>query len=88
MLVRESCGKKNFSRQRRAEKVENGQSERVLCVSGCLMEKDGEKIAQTSAAGIDLVVGTQQLPVFASLLQTFLADRQKTCFYRFNDGGR
>lgn len=77
--VRESAEKKIFGKIGELKKWKMDNPERVLCVSGCLAEKDGEKLLKR-APHIDLVVGTQQLPVFASLLQSFLTDRQKRAF--------
>ena len=77
--VRESAEKKIFGKIGELKKWKMDNPERVLCVSGCLAEKDGGKLLKR-APHIDLVVGTQQLPVFGALLQAFLTDRQKRVF--------
>ena len=74
--VRESAEKKIFGKIGELKKWKSDNPARVLCVSGCLAEKDGEKLLKR-APHIDLVIGTQQIPAFSNLLTAFLENRQR-----------
>lgn len=74
--VRESAEKKIFGKIGELKKWKLDNPARVLCISGCLAEKDGEKILKR-APHVDLVIGTQQIPAFSSLLTAFLDKRER-----------
>ncbi len=74
--VRESAEKKIFGKIGELKKWKLDKPERILCITGCLAEKDGEKLLKR-APHIDLVLGTQQIPAFGSLLREFADNRLK-----------
>ena len=73
--VRESAEKKIAGKigELKAEKKRN--PECVICVAGCMAQKDGEKL-QKKHPQVDLLLGTAYVNDFKQLLLDFLADRK------------
>ena len=73
--VRESAKKKIAGKigELKAEKKRN--PECVICVAGCMAQKDGEKL-QKKHPQVDLLLGTAYVNDFKQLLLDFLADRK------------
>ena len=73
--VRESAEKKIAGKigALKAEKKRN--PECVICVAGCMAQKDGEKL-QKKHPQVDLLLGTAYVNDFKQLLLDFLADRK------------
>ena len=73
--VRESAEKKIAGKigELKAEKKRN--TEWVICVAGCMAQKDGEKL-QKKHPQVDLLLGTAYVNDFKQLLLDFLADRK------------
>ena len=73
--VRESAEKKIAGKigELKAEKKRN--PEGVICVAGCMAQKDGEKL-QKKHPQVDLLLGTAYVNDFKQLLLDFLADRK------------
>ena len=73
--VRESAEKKIAGKigELKAEKKRN--PECVICVAGCMAQKDGEKL-QKKHHQVDLLLGTAYVNDFKQLLLDFLADRK------------
>ena len=73
--VRESAEKKIAGKigELKAEKKRN--PECVICVAGCMAQKDGEKL-QKKHPQVDLLLGTAYVNEFKQLLLDFLADRK------------
>lgn len=73
--VRESAEKKIAGKigELKAEKKRNPQN--VICVAGCMAQKDGEKL-QKKHPQVDLLLGTAYVNDFKQLLLDYLADRK------------
>lgn len=73
--VRESAEKKIAGKigELKAEKKRN--PECVICVAGCMAQKDGEKL-QKKHPQVDLLLGTAYVNDFKQLLLDYLADRK------------
>lgn len=73
--VRESAEKKIAGKIGELKNVKNKNPEVVICVAGCMAQKDGEKLLKKHPQ-VDLLLGTAYVNDFKNILTDYLADRK------------
>lgn len=73
--VRESAEKKIAGKIGELKAVKTKNPDVVICVAGCMAQKDGEKL-QKKHPQVDLLLGTAYVNDFKQVLQDYLADRK------------
>lgn len=73
--VRESAEKKIAGKIGELKNVKTKNPEVVICVAGCMAQKDGEKLLKKHPQ-IDLLLGTAYVNDFKDILTDYLADRK------------
>ncbi|MDO4921364.1 MAG: tRNA (N6-isopentenyl adenosine(37)-C2)-methylthiotransferase MiaB [Phascolarctobacterium sp.] len=73
--VRESAEKKIAGKIGELKAVKTKNSDVVICVAGCMAQKDGEKLIKKHPQ-VDLLLGTAYVNDFKQVLQDYLADRK------------
>lgn len=73
--VRESAEKKIAGKIGELKAVKRKNPDTVICVAGCMAQKDGEKLLKKHPQ-IDLLIGTAYVNDFKQVLLDFLADRK------------
>lgn len=73
--VRESAEKKIAGKIGELKNVKTKNPEVVICVAGCMAQKDGEKLLKKHPQ-IDLLLGTAYVNDFKNILTDYLADRK------------
>lgn len=73
--VRESAEKKIAGKIGELKNVKTKNPEVVICVAGCMAQKDGEKLLKKHSQ-IDLLLGTAYVNDFKNILTDYLADRK------------
>ncbi len=73
--VRESAEKKIAGKIGELKAVKRNNPDTVICVAGCMAQKDGEKLLKKHPQ-IDLLIGTAYVNDFKQVLLDFLADRK------------
>lgn len=73
--VRESAEKKIAGKIGELKNVKNKNPEVVICVAGCMAQKDGEKLLKKHSQ-VDLLLGTAYVNDFKNILTDYLADRK------------
>ena len=72
--VRESAEKKILGKIGEMKAVKAAHPSNVICVTGCMAQKSGEKLLQTYPQ-VDLLIGTSHVNNFRGILESYLADR-------------
>lgn len=73
--VRESAEKKIAGKIGELRNVKTKNPEVVICVAGCMAQKDGEKLLKKHPQ-VDLLLGTAYVNDFKNILTDYLADRK------------
>jgi tRNA-2-methylthio-N6-dimethylallyladenosine synthase len=73
--VRESAEKKIFGKIGELKAIKAADPHKIVCVTGCMAQKDGDKILKTYPQ-VDLIIGTSYVNNFSAILEGFKADRQ------------
>lgn len=73
--VRESAEKKIAGKIGELKNVKTKNPEVVICVAGCMAQKDGEKLLKKHPQ-VDLLLGTAYVNDFKNILTDYLADRK------------
>lgn len=73
--VRESAEKKIAGKIGELKNVKTKNPEVVICVAGCMAQKDGEKLLKKHPQ-VDLLLGTAYVNDFKDILTDYLADRK------------
>lgn len=73
--VRESAEKKIAGKIGELKAVKTKNPDVVICVAGCMAQKDGEKLLKKHPQ-VDLLLGTAYVNDFKQVLQDYLADRK------------
>lgn len=73
--VRESAEKKIAGKIGELKNVKTKNQEVVICVAGCMAQKDGEKLLKKHPQ-VDLLLGTAYVNDFKDILTDYLADRK------------
>ncbi len=73
--VRESAEKKIAGKIGELKNVKTKNPEVVICVAGCMAQKDGEKLLKKHSQ-VDLLLGTAYVNDFKNILTDYLADRK------------
>ncbi len=73
--VRESAEKKIAGKIGELKNVKTKNPAAVICVAGCMAQKDGEKLLKKHPQ-VDLLLGTAYVNDFKNILTEYLADRQ------------
>lgn len=73
--VRESAEKKIVGKIGELKNVKTKNPEVVICVAGCMAQKDGEKLLKKHPQ-VDLLLGTAYVNDFKNILTDYLADRK------------
>lgn len=73
--VRESAEKKIAGKIGELKSVKTKNPEVVICVAGCMAQKDGEKLLKKHPQ-VDLLLGTAYVNDFKNILTDYLADRK------------
>ena len=73
--VRESAEKKIAGKIGELKAVKRANPDVVICVAGCMAQKDGEKL-QKKHPQVDLLLGTAYVNDFKQILLDYLADRK------------
>lgn len=73
--VRESAEKKIAGKIGELKNVKTKNPEIVICVAGCMAQKDGEKLLKKHPQ-VDLLLGTAYVNDFKNILTDYLADRK------------
>lgn len=73
--VRESAEKKIAGKIGELKNVKTKNPEVVICVAGCMAQKDGEKLLKKHLQ-VDLLLGTAYVNDFKNILTDYLADRK------------
>lgn len=73
--VRESAEKKIAGKIGELKNVKTKNPEVVICVAGCMAQKDGEKLLKKHPQ-VDLLLGTAYVNDFQNILTDYLADRK------------
>lgn len=73
--VRESAEKKIAGKIGELKNVKTKNPEVVICVAGCMAQKDGEKLLKKHPQ-VDLLIGTAYVNDFKNILTDYLADRK------------
>lgn len=73
--VRESAEKKIAGKIGELKNVKTKNPEVVICVAGCMAQKDGEKLLKKHPQ-VDLLLGTAYVNDFKNILKDYLADRK------------
>lgn len=73
--VRESAEKKIAGKIGELKSVKTKNPEVVICVAGCMAQKDGEKLLKKHSQ-VDLLLGTAYVNDFKNILTDYLADRK------------
>lgn len=73
--VRESAEKKIAGKIGELKNVKTKNPEVVICVAGCMAQKDGEKLLKKHSQ-VDLLLGTAYVNDFKDILTDYLADRK------------
>ena len=73
--VRESAEKKISGKIGELKNVKTKNPEVVICVAGCMAQKDGEKLLKKHSQ-VDLLLGTAYVNDFKNILTDYLADRK------------
>lgn len=73
--VRESAEKKIAGKIGELKAVKTKNPEVVICVAGCMAQKDGEKLLKKHPQ-VDLLLGTAYVNDFKQVLKDYLADRK------------
>lgn len=77
--VRESAEKKIAGKIGELKAVKAKNPEVVICVAGCMAQKDGEKLVKKHPQ-VDLLLGTAYVNDFKSILLDYLADRKGAAY--------
>lgn len=77
--VRESAEKKIQGKIGELKAVKSKNPDVVICVAGCMAQKDGEKLLKKHPQ-VDLLLGTSYVNDFKTVLNGFLEDRKGGCF--------
>lgn len=77
--VRESAEKKIAGKIGELKAVKRANPDVVICVAGCMAQKDGEKLLKKHPQ-VDLLLGTAYVNDFKNLLQDYLADRRGVAY--------
>ena len=72
--VRESAEKRILGKIGELKRVKENHPGQVICVAGCMAQKDGEKLIKKHPQ-IDLLIGTAHVNSFKEILTDFLADK-------------
>lgn len=72
--VRESAEKRILGKIGELKRVKENHPGQVICVAGCMAQKDGEKLIKKHPQ-IDLLIGTAHVNGFKEILLDFLADK-------------
>ena len=72
--VRESAEKRILGKIGEMKRVKENHPGQVICVAGCMAQKDGEKLIKKHPQ-IDLLIGTAHVNSFKEILLDFLADK-------------
>ena len=72
--VRESAEKRILGKIGELKRVKENHPGQVICVAGCMAQKDGEKLIKKHPQ-IDLLIGTAHVNSFKEILIDFLADK-------------
>ena len=73
--VRESAEKRILGKIGELKHVKEQHPGQILCVAGCMAQKDGAKLTQKYPQ-IDLLIGTSYVNSFKEILQDYLAERK------------
>ena len=73
--VRESAEKKIAGKIGELKAVKTAHPQTVICVAGCMAQKDGDKLLKKHPQ-VDLLLGTAYVNDFKSILADYLSDRQ------------
>lgn len=77
--VRESAEKKIAGKIGELKNVKTKNPEVVICVAGCMAQKDGEKLLKKHPQ-VDLLLGTAYVNDFKNILTDYLADRKDALY--------
>ena len=77
--VRESAEKKIAGKIGELKAVKRANPDVVICVAGCMAQKDGEKLRKKHPQ-VDLLLGTAYVNDFKRLLLEFLAERKAAVY--------
>ena len=77
--IRESAEKKIAGKIGELKAVKTKNPDVVICVAGCMAQKDGEKLLKKHPQ-VDLLLGTSYVNDFKKLLTDFLAKRKKKIY--------
>ena len=77
--VRESAEKKIAGKIGELKAVKRANPDVVICVAGCMAQKDGEKLLKKHPQ-VDLLLGTAYVNDFKRLLLEFLAERKGAAY--------
>ena len=72
--VRESAEKRILGKIGELKRVKENHPGQVICVAGCMAQKDGEKLIKKHPQ-IDLLIGTAHVNSFKEILADFLTDK-------------
>ena len=74
--VRESAEKKILGKIGEMKQVKREDPSKVLCVTGCMAQKDGEDFLKKYPQ-VDLLIGTAHVNNFSAILQDYLHQTQR-----------
>ncbi len=72
--VRESAEKKILGKIGELKNVKAQKPEQIICIAGCMAQKDGEKLIKKHPQ-IDLLIGTSYVNSFKEILEDYLHDK-------------
>lgn len=72
--VRESAEKRILGKIGELKRVKENHPGQIICVAGCMAQKDGEKLIKKHPQ-IDLLIGTAHVNSFKEILESFIADK-------------
>ena len=79
--VRESAEKRILGKIGELKRVKENHPGQVICVAGCMAQKDGEKLIKKHPQ-IDLLIGTAHVNSFKEILTDFMADKGGRIYVR------
>ena len=74
--VRESAEKKILGKIGEMKAIKAANPSKVICVAGCMAQKDGEKLLRTYPQ-IDLIIGTAHVNNFRAIFQSYVNSKKK-----------
>ena len=84
--VRESAEKKILGKIGELKRVKEEHPGQIICVAGCMAQKDGEKLTRKYPQ-IDLLLGTAYVNSFRDILQDYLEDAHREVYTEMEVSG-